>query len=69
MYCSFVYGLASGQVTLFTTTAIASPGLQVIFNIESGQNVSRPVTTRGYIGDDAALLRRIDANITSFDGM
>ena len=40
-----------------------------IFNIESGQNVNRPVTTRGNIGDDAALLRRIDANITSFDNM
>ena len=48
---------------LLTTIVIATPGLQ--FNIESGQNVNRP----GNIGDDAALLRRIDANITSFDNM
>ena len=37
-----------------------------IFNIESGQNVKRPVTTRGNIGDDAAPLRRTGVNITSF---
>ena len=36
-------------------------------NIESGQNVSWPVITRVNIGDDAALLRRIDVSITSFD--
>ena len=54
---------------LLTTIVIASPGLHVIFNIESGQNVNKPVTTLGNIGDDAALLRRIDANITSFDNM
>ena len=36
-------------------------------NIESGQNVSWPVKTRVNIGDDAALLRRIDVSITSFD--
>ena len=53
----------------FTTIVIASPGLHVIFNIESGQNVNRPVRTRGNIGDDAALLRRIDANIVLFDNM
>ena len=37
--------------------------------IESGQNVSWPVTciTRVNIGDDAALLLRIDVSITSFD--
>ena len=35
-------------------------------NIESGQNVSWPVITRVNIGDDAALLRRIDVSITSF---
>ena len=35
----------------------------------SGQNVNRPVTTRGNIGDDAALLRLIDANMKSFDNM
>ena len=34
-------------------------------NIDSGQNVSWPVVTRGNIGDDAALSRRIDVNITS----
>ena len=34
-------------------------------NIGSGQNVSWPVVTRGNIGDDAALSRRIDVNITS----
>ena len=34
---------------------------------KSGQNASRPVITRGNIDDDAALLRRIDVNITSFD--
>ena len=54
---------------LLTTIVIASPGLHVIFNIESGQNVNRPVTTLGNISDDAALLRRIDANISSFDNM
>ena len=52
-----------------TTIVIASPGLHVIFNIESGHTVNRPVTTLGNIGDDVALLRRIDANITSFDTM
>ena len=52
---------------LLKTIVIASPGLHVIFNIESGQNVNRPVTKLGNIGDDAALLRRIDANIASFD--
>ena len=31
--------------------------------------MNRPVTTLGNVGDDAALLRRIDANITSFDNM
>ena len=36
-------------------------------NIESGQNVSWPVITRINIGDDAALLRRIDVSITSID--
>ena len=36
-------------------------------NIESGLNVSWPVITRVNIGDDAALLRRIDVSITSFD--
>ena len=36
-------------------------------NIESGQNVSWPVITRVNIGDDAALLHRIDVSITSFD--
>ena len=35
-------------------------------NIGSGQNVSWPVVTRGNIGDDAALSRRIDVNITSY---
>ena len=55
--------------TEYTLLFIASPGLHVIFNIESGQNVNRPVTTRGNIGDAAALLRRIDANITLFDNM
>ena len=54
---------------LLTTIVIASPGLHVIFNIELGQNVNRPVTTLGNVGDDAALLRRIDATITSFDNM
>ena len=34
-------------------------------NIGSGQNVSWPIVTRGNIGDDAALSRRIDVNITS----
>ena len=34
---------------------------------KSGQNASRPVITRGNIDDDAALLRRIDVSITSFD--
>ena len=36
-------------------------------NIKSGQNVIWPVITRVNIGDDAALLRRIDVSITSFD--
>ena len=54
---------------LLTTIVIASQGLHVIFNIETGQNLNRPVTTLGNISDDAALLRRIDANITSFDNM
>ena len=36
---------------------------------KSGQNASRPVITRGNIDDDAALLRRIDINITSFDNI
>ena len=36
-------------------------------NIESGQNVSWPVITQVNIGDDAALLCRIDVSITSFD--
>ena len=49
---------------LLKTIVIASPGLHVIFNIELGQNVNRPVTTLGNVGDDAALLRRIDATIT-----
>ena len=51
--------------TEYTIFFLQQPGL----HIESGQNVNRPVTTRGNIGDDAALLRRIDANITSFDNM
>ena len=54
---------------IYTFFFIASPGLHVIFNIESGQNVNRPVTTLGNISHDAALLRCIDANITSFDNM
>ena len=64
--------IGNTEYTLFrllTTIVIASPGLHVIFNKESGQNVNRPVSTRGNIGDDAALLRRIDANIKSFDNM
>ena len=61
--------IGNTEYTLLTTIAIASPGLHVIFNIElkKGQNVNRPVTTLGNVGDDAALLRLIDANITSFD--
>ena len=34
---------------------------------KSGQNASRPVIARGNIDDDAALLRRNDVNITTFD--
>ena len=73
-YC-FVYGSASGQVILsflqrllVHRLARAAGYLSTLTgNIESGQNVSWPVITRVNIGDDAALLRRIDVSITSFD--
>ena len=58
--CYLIIG--NTEYTLFFF--LQQPGLHVIFNIESGQNVNRPVTTLGNIGDDAALLRRIDANIS-----
>ena len=71
----FVYGSASGQVILsflqrllVRRLARAAGYLSThTGNIESGQNVSWPVITRVNIGDDAALLRRIDVSITSFD--
>ena len=73
----FVYGSASGQVILsflqrllVHRLARAAGYLCTLTGIiESGQNVSWPVTciTRVNIGDDAALLRRIDVSITSFD--
>ena len=71
----FVYGSASGQVILsflqrllVHRLARAAGYLSTLTgNIESGQNVSWPVITRVNIGDDAALLRRIDVSITSFD--
>ena len=74
---SFVYGSASGQVILsflqqllVHSLARAAGYLSTLTgNIESGQNVSWPVITRGNIGDDAALLRRIDVNITSLDNL
>ena len=47
-YCVLVHRLARAAGFLSTLTG----------NIESGQNVSRPVITRGNIGDDAVLLRR-----------
>ena len=53
------------EKTEYTIFFLQQPGL----HIESGQNVNRPVTTGGNIGDDAALLCFIDANITSFDNM
>ena len=69
----FVYGSASGQVilsflqqVLVHRVARAAGYLSTLTgNIGSGQNVSWPVVTRGNIGDDAALSRRIDVNITS----
>ena len=73
----FVYGSASGQVilsflqqVLVHRVARAAGYLSTLTgNIGSGQNVTWPVVTRGNIGDDAALSRRIDVNITSFDNM
>ena len=48
--CSIVGNTEYTLFRLLTTIVIASPGLHVIFNIESGQNVNRPVTcnTRQY---------------------
>ena len=71
----FVYGSASGQVILsflqrllvYRLARAAGYPSTLTGNIESGQNVSWPVITRVNIGDDAALLRRIDVSITSFD--
>ena len=67
----FVYGSASGQVILSLLVhrlARAAGYLSTLTgNLKSGQNVIWPVITRVNIGDDAALLRRIDVSITSFD--
>ena len=71
----FVYGSASGQVILSFLQRLLVHRLAraagylstLIGNIESGQNVSWHVITRVNIGDDAALLRRIDVTIASFD--
>ena len=53
----FVYGSATGQVILSFLQQSLVPrlvrGLSTLTgNIESGENVSRPVITRGNIGDD-----------------
>ena len=58
---------ASEQTTPSKWNADVYAAARATSTSKSGQNASRPIITRGNIDDDAALLRRIDVSITSFD--
>ena len=71
-YCTTVHGsqwakAVSEQFTPSKCNADVYAAARATSASKSGQNVSRPVITRGNIDDVAALLRRIDVNITPFD--